>query len=75
MMPGVAALIDFGIDNNILVYSALQYGLKHKHFTEEDLQEACGSGPMLTKLVNRPDNPYGNNLTVKTAWDDMPEED
>lgn len=73
-MPGFAARIDFGI-NSQKIFGALQYGLRHMHFIERDLEKAVCNGPALTKLVDRPDNPYGNGLTIKTIWDDMPEEE
>ena len=81
--PQYPTMVDFGMDraNKVEVLGAYQFGLRHESFTHEELDAALGNGPMLTELVRRPSgvngtpNPYGRNLTIVTAWDDLPEED
>jgi hypothetical protein len=74
IMPGLAAMVDFGMDSGTEVFGALQWALKHEQCTPEELDQALGDGPMLTEIVNRGSNPYA--CTIKTSWDDMsPEEE
>ena len=78
LFPSFATQMDFGIqpsENPTAVFGALQTGLKREYFTDQELNSALGNGPALTELVHRGRNPYGNNLTITTTWDDMLEED
>jgi len=78
LIPGFAACVDFGIEPSAdptRVFGALQAGLKRDQFTKFELEAALGNGKVLTELVNRGDNPYGKGLTIKTQWDNIPDDD
>ena len=78
IFPNFAAQVDFGIrpsENPTTVFGALQRGYRLGLFSAADLDRASCDGRALTELVNRGNNPYGKNLTIKTTWDDLPEED
>lgn len=69
-----ATWVDFGIPSGLNPqYGALQWGLKNKMFTALELGQASGSGPKLTELASRGDNPY--KCEFHTLWDDMPPEE
>jgi hypothetical protein len=70
----IATSVDFGIPETLNPqYGALQWGLKREMFTAQELDDACCSGPKLTELVSRGNNPY--KCEFHTTWDDMPDED
>jgi len=78
LIPGFAACVDFGIEPSVdptRVFGALQHGLKAGTFSEEELSAALGNGDVLTELVNRGNNSYGKGLTIKTQWDNIPDDD
>jgi len=69
-----ATWVDFGIPSGLNPqYGALQWGLKHEMFTKRELDDAICSGPKLTELASRGENPY--RCEFHTDWDDMPPED
>ena len=69
-----ATWVDFGIPTELNPqYGALQWGLKSGMFTAQELGKAACSGPKLTELVSRGENPY--RCEFHTDWDDMPPED
>ena len=64
--PTPAGINDFGLDSTEH-YGALQYAVRYHDVTVEDLDDALGDGPGLTKLI-REDNPY-HGVTFTTTWD------
>ncbi|HEY2155342.1 MAG TPA: hypothetical protein VGH33_06905 [Isosphaeraceae bacterium] len=71
--PGMAAIVDFGIDTPQHL-GALQYALVHGGRTPAEFDAALGSGRALTALCAVPGQPYP--VTFDTDWDHMgPEED
>jgi hypothetical protein len=71
--PGMAAIVDFGIDTPQHL-GALQYALVHGGRTAAEFEAALGSGAALTALCAVPGQPYP--VTFDTAWDHLgPEED
>jgi hypothetical protein len=66
--PGLAAIVDFGIDTPQHL-GALQYALARGGRTARDFEAALGSGAALTALCNVPGQPYA--VTFDTAWDHM----
>lgn len=78
LMPNMPTQVDFGMmpsADSTKVFGALQYGYRRGHFTAQELNSALGNGKALTKLVDRPDNAYGHNIVIKTAWDNVHEEE
>jgi hypothetical protein len=71
--PGMAAIVDFGIDSPQHL-GALQYALARGGRTATEFEAALGSGPALTALCAVPGQPYP--VTFDTDWDHLdPEED
>ena len=67
----VGALYDYGLTSGDITrtFGALQWGYRHEMFTREELHNAAGNGPELTKLVNRGANPYGRGHIIVTLYD------
>ena len=66
--PSPAGVLDFGIDSPEHL-GALQYEFRTGRVTVEQLDDALGWGPALTKLIGE-DNPY-RGVTFKTEWDNL----
>jgi hypothetical protein len=66
--PSPAGVMDFGIDSSEH-FEALKYEIRNGRISPEQLDDALGWGPALTKLI-RTDNPY-HGVTFKTKWDDI----
>jgi hypothetical protein len=65
-----AALVDFGLDgwggtNPDKIYAAYNKAVRSGGVTLEQLNEALGDGPKLSKLIG---------VTVKTVWDELGED-
>lgn len=69
--PRMAAVVDFGLDTQEH-YNAFHEVVRQRLATIEELDEALGSGPALTKLARRGRN---KSIVFKTAYDDMPTEE
>ena len=77
LKPSMAAAIDFGLfnitpDQFSERYSAIQKMVRHNWVAVQDLKNACGDGPALTKLVR---DKAGDDVIFTTFWDDMPEDE
>ena len=83
IIPGQATCVDYGIVNQTIngmaidsnVYGALQWAFRNNFTNENELKRVCGNGEMLTKIVQRGDNPYGKKLVVSTMWDNITDEE
>ena len=71
--PDSATICDFGIDSSNHL-GAIQWAVRHNTITPEELDNALGNGPELTRLIRTKENPYGL-IEFKTAWDDLLEEE
>lgn len=73
-MPGMGALVDFGI-NSPEDFGAYQFVLKRGLVTPDELHASAGKGEELTELIRRG---KGQCLycdrTITTTWDDMEED-
>lgn len=68
--PRAAAIVDFGLVDQ-QHYEALYYPIREAEITAKQLDEALGSGPKLTALVNAcPSNPH-KGIVFHTAYDDL----
>jgi hypothetical protein len=66
--PTPAGIVDFGIDSPDHL-GALQYEFRTGRVSLQELDDALGWGPALTRLI-REDNPY-HGVTFKTRWDSI----
>lgn len=72
--PGMATVVDFGIDSSSHL-GALQFAIREKLVMPQELDAAMGNGQKLTEIAQRGENPY-RFVTFKTSWDEMlPEPD
>ena len=60
--PSMAAVVDFGIDNNEELYAVYQQKIRSGEVTLEQLRRASCDGPKLSALIGH---------KVVTAYDDM----
>ncbi len=67
--PGIAAVVDFGIDSTSH-FGAIQFAVREQLVTFWELDAAMGKGEALTEIAQRGKNPY-RDVTFKTAWDKM----
>ncbi|WP_435008074.1 hypothetical protein P12x_005344 [Tundrisphaera lichenicola] len=65
--PGVATVVDFGIDSSSHL-GALQFAIRQGLVTPQELDSAMGSGAKLTEIAQRGENPY-RDVTFSTSWD------
>jgi len=68
--PGIATVVDFGIDSERHL-GALQFAIREELVTPQELDAAMGSGAKLTEIAQRGENPY-RDVTFKTSWDGLP---
>jgi hypothetical protein len=68
--PTAAAIQDFGL-KSAEHYGALQYAVRYKGVSVQDLDDALGCGPALTELITR-GNPY-HGVKFETPWDSIME--
>lgn len=67
--PGMATVVDFGIDSSSHL-GALQFAIREGLVTPQELDAAMGSGAELTEIAQRGENPY-RDVTFRTSWDEM----
>ncbi|QEH36601.1 hypothetical protein OJF2_51850 [Aquisphaera giovannonii] len=67
--PGMATVVDFGIDSSSHL-GALQFAIREQLVTPQELDAAMGNGAKLTEIAQRGENPY-RDVTFRTSWDLM----
>ncbi len=67
--PGMATVVDFGIDSSSHL-GALQFAIREQLVTPQELDTAMGNGQKLTEIAQRGENPY-RFVTFRTSWDEM----
>jgi hypothetical protein len=73
MWPRTAAIVDFGLDDQEH-YEALHAPIRAGEITDEQLDDALGNGPKLTKLVNACETNRHKGIVFKTSYDEIDEE-